>query len=576
MNFMYTQEELKACFEDEEIHCEKCNFANKNVYEYLGSFAAEDEWDNDPSEAKKRFLNINAYKQFKDNHFIVLIGRTGTGKTSIIKKVVDEIQQNSNTYFKHCIELSLKDYLFEIPNYGEIDTSIRSMVEIEKNLQLYIKLSIMKYIVSHKERFSDTKNFRKSFDVIDKYLINKRITKDTDIVHRILSEITRIESEGNIGKTISFISQLTLNMTGEDYDEALSAMASILQGNPFLLLIDTLERYDINDIKILAIVRALIALSYNCAWKFNKDNLFIKIAIPSEIYTQVREQLPAKYLGREIFIEWNYKDLVKMLAIKFYCLAIKRKELFGFIRNYSLSDLYDDSQMGIKLIYEILPAMTKATIDMKFDTLAYCIRHTQKKPRQILMIINALLGEIIETKDVNYLKNNSEEVRCLIHSVQDEMLRDSISLYQDSIPELLSICSEAISEKKYFFTAKELGRYLHKISKVHKKQLDIGDIERLLIESGIIGLKENEQYINRNSAWFQNEKVVRIINASFEYQIKGQLVYNENSTMVIHPMCYEYFKCLIGKYTMVYPDKDGDPEDFLNQVLAKTDVENNK
>lgn len=572
---MYTQEQLKACFKDEEIHCEKCNFANKNVYEYLGSFAAEDEWDNNPKEAKKRFLNINAYKQFKNNHFIVLIGRTGTGKTSIIKKVVDEVEQKKNSYFKYCIELSLKDYLFEIPNYGEIDTSIRSMVEIEKNLRLYINLSIMKYIISHKQTFTNDADLRGDFDIIDKYLTSKHIKKDTDIIHRILSEITKSELKNNIGKTISFISQLTLNMIGEDYDKAVSAMMSILHRNSFLILIDTLERYDINDIKVLAIVRALIALSYNCAWRFSKDNLFIKIAIPSEIYTQVREQLSTKYLGREIFIEWNYKDLVKMLAIKFYCLAIKEKELFGFIKNYSLNDLYDDSQRGIKLIYEVFPAMTKATIDMKFDTLAYCIRHTQKKPRQILMIINALLGEIIETGDVNYLKNNSKKVRYLIHSVQDEMLRDSISLYQDSVPELLSICSEAISEKKYYFTAKELGKYLHKISKVHKKQLDIGDIERLLIESGIIGLKENEQYINRNSTWLENKEIVRIVNASFEYQLKGQLVYNEDSIMVIHPMCYEYFKCLIGKYTMVYPDKDGDPEDFLNQMLARTDIENN-
>lgn len=160
---MYTQEQLKACFKDEEIHCEKCNFANKNVYEYLGSFAAEDEWDNNPKEAKKRFLNINAYKQFKNNHFIVLIGRTGTGKTSIIKKVVDEVEQKKNSYFKYCIELSLKDYLFEIPNYGEIDTSIRSMVEIEKNLRLYINLSIMKYIISHKQTFTNDADLRGRF-----------------------------------------------------------------------------------------------------------------------------------------------------------------------------------------------------------------------------------------------------------------------------------------------------------------------------------------------------------------------------------------------------------------------------
>lgn len=88
-----------------------------------------------------------------------------------------------------------------------------------------------------------------------------------------------------------------------------------------------------------------------------------------------------------------------------------------------------------------------------------------------------------------------------------------------------------------------------------------------MIESGIIGILEEVKYIPEKSKWFKNEKVIRIMNASFEYQIKGNLIYNENNIMLIHPMCYEYFRCEISKYTMVYPDKEVDPDDILNNIF---------
>lgn len=60
------------------------------------------------------------------------------------------------------------------------------------------------------------------------------------------------------------------------------------------------------------------------------------------------------------------------------------------------------------------------------------------------MIIDALLEPIIDSNNKNLLKFNTNRVRYLIHSVQEEMIMDSISMYRDSIPQLLKICTETM------------------------------------------------------------------------------------------------------------------------------------
>lgn len=144
-----SQENLSKRYIEEEIECETKNIPQKEIYEYLGSFAAEAEWNTNPDEANKRFLNISAYKKFRDDYYIGLVGRTGTGKTSIIKKTLNDIQNNTNSFFRHGLELSLGDYITNLPNYANIDSSTKSIKDLEKNLKiiLILVLCVMSVII---------------------------------------------------------------------------------------------------------------------------------------------------------------------------------------------------------------------------------------------------------------------------------------------------------------------------------------------------------------------------------------------------------------------------------------------
>lgn len=471
-----SQDELKKRYIDEEIECESQNIVQKDLYEYLGYYAAEAEWNENPSEANKRFLNVSAYKKFRDQYNIGLIGRTGTGKTSIIRKTLNDIKDNGNSYFKYGIELSLKEYILNLPNYTNIDSSIQSITEVERNLSIYINICVMRYVIENKNVFSKGKDLKP----IEKYLYEQGIGKNTDIIRKIFDVLSEVVQQNYLTSTIGTLAKVSLAFSGESYDNALETLYKTLEDESILVVIDTLENYDITDQQLLIITKSLIQVSFEYCWNFNKNKIFIKYAMPSEIYTQIRPLLPAKLIGRIISIDWNYKDLVKMIAVKFYCYACTKKDIFNFVDKYKLLDLYEDSQKAIDFIYEILPKMCPATISLKFDTLAYCIRHTQKKPRQLLLIIDALLNEIIEKRDKTVLKRNPDKVRYIIHSVQDEMIMDSIAMYRDSIPQLLSICCDVLNGKKYCFTVKEFEQYIRNVKKIYQQGLSLDDIKRVI------------------------------------------------------------------------------------------------
>ena len=54
----------------------------RNVDQYLGKIDAEKEWNDNPNEAYRMFLHTQSYSDFNKEDSLILLGRTGTGKTA--------------------------------------------------------------------------------------------------------------------------------------------------------------------------------------------------------------------------------------------------------------------------------------------------------------------------------------------------------------------------------------------------------------------------------------------------------------------------------------------------------------
>ena len=46
-----------------------------------------------------------------------------------------------------------------------------------------------------------------------------------------------------------------------------------------------------------------------------------------------------------------------------------------------------------------------------------------------------------------------------------------------------------------------------------------------------------------------------LVEALYEYQVKGRLRFSDDNYYVIHPMCYEHFGCRVRKQTLVFPNR---------------------
>ncbi len=338
-----------------------------------------------------------------------------------------------------------------------------------------------------------------------------------------------------------------------------------------LVLVDTMEDYDFNDLDSIVIVKTLMNYTFKC---FSEDSFIsIKIALPSELYSALRGQIPAKQIGNTVFIEWKYRDLVKFIAMRCFYLVTESK--WAHIFNCSIDGrLYDnisnDYYEAKRFLLNFLPETCSASINLSFDTLSYIIRHTQKKPRQLMVVFESIMHRVIVSGNINYYKIHEKELKKQIHYVQETLISDSLNMYSNTYPGIGEICARILSNRKYTMTDNELDDYIRNAD-LGTDKVSKNVIKRILIESGIIGTVDdsNIHFVNRNNSWFKNPNVIKIVPALYEYQVKGRLIYNEKSTYVVHPMCYEYYHSLIDFNCLVYPESYDDTDEtfmYLSQM----------
>lgn len=553
----------------------------RNVKPYLGTLDATKEWNDNPKGAYRRFLHTQSYCDFIDEDALILLGRTGTGKTSILRCICENVNQRKIDLYDMAIIAQFNEILENLINTVDDFNSPVINLQLVKVISIYINCYVMKALINQgyanqtSAMYSYIKN-NHLYDLGDNRFSHSGINK----IQAMLKATRQMTGKaGEVANNITTVMDIVSAFLDNGYEEAYREMVDALQEKKVLVLIDTLNEYDLRDAKVVLCVKALIATCFDYYNNVSANHIFVKISIPSEIHTHLIEHLPGKQQGNTVVIQWKNNDLIKMIAIRLLDFCSKDKNnLVKFEKQYEYEDFYDDNSNSSwnakQMLHEMLPETCPTSLEFSFDTLAYCIRHTLKKPRELMTIFNYFLAKIYEENDFHYFIHNPNEIRNMIHSTQEEMISSALSMYTTSYQEIKDACEIVLQSRKYYFQGKELDDKL-KEAVANRKGYDIVDIKRILLESGLVGkineisqiyVKEDEDSKNKK---FTMQNSIRIIKAKFEYQVKGRLSLNKADFYVLHPMCYEHFECRVGSQTLVYPDEFDDDAEVMKTVRLK-------
>ena len=531
---------------------------------FFGEEAAEAEW----ARAEKpldTFIHTESFKEFKRKEVLFLFGRRGTGKTSIMQMMKFEVNNKQIKEYSHCWMISDEDVFHELSI--NIRTSpLAQLPQKELNYILKRKWRWILTIMAMRAVVDSSKIVPEELSVVVKYLNDQNIGANpvVNIIRLIEDELMNIDYD--ITKMGGAIIKITRKMLSADYDQASKALASYLikTNGKCLVLVDSIEEYDLKDDISRAVVTALIGATVEIYNSSSNNKVYCKVAFPSEIYPHFKSFNREKVEGKNLFLLWQYGDLVSLMAKRYKHLLTMEESKPGRQIPPDLvesnGDLEDHS-VAKKYIYNFLPKLIKTKSDIEFDTLAYIIRHTQKKPRQVIQIFN-IICTLGENHKKGIFEIDSDLIVCGVHARIDLLVEGALDMYDKVYPRASSIIKKVMLGANSYFDYASLDQRLTKVKDL-RDQADLSreEVRRLLFESGVLGLKGKEHnFSNSNKSLWEG---------LFEYQIKGTITFTPDTECLVHPMFYRDFQIKVNMNKFIYPIPQEDEE---KELLGKAGI----
>lgn len=575
----------------------------------LGDVSGKAEWIRQPDKARDTFIHLSAYEHFIDEKQLILLGRTGSGKSAIIYGLKDDIQNGIISKYSDAIQIDEKEFCEKLAELC-YDTDINrfdATNKITSAIVMAINTKVMLYCC---EAFTAD---RSKLRYTTKYLlsnnfINGKVENLSDVLHKLVSDdyenaISEVYKSNVISTVFSVARLLTKtreiiksdddSLNGmDDYTRALNELTNFLSSNnkKILVLLDSFDEYKINDKAFVIAIKSLIQACFNIFCSSNQNCIYLKMALASEVYTRVLTHLPAQDHTNTVPIYWSYKDLIKCMALRFvswyhdpHASHREKRYLFSFLQDYSVSDFRNSKnayEIAEEIFFCILPKKCRTNSEYKYLTLPYISRHTMKKPREILQIFNAIIDRIIYEDDSAYFleENNNLTIKDIVHSLQNDLIEQTFSIYRIFIPNIGSYIQDLLYGRKFIFSFNEDG-FIDKLKEINGRiqndsveneylyYWDNRDILNIVFETGLLGKVSSVKTVDVSKIeQFDFEGQIKIIDALFEYQFKGRLQKGNDIQYVIHPMCYEHFNCNVGVRSMVNTDSF-DTTELLSSVL---------
>ena len=317
---------------------------------------------------------------------------------------------------------------------------------------------------------------------------------------------------------------------------------AVARKQPVIVAIDTLENIDVNDLAMMSAVGSLV----ECASAFNRQycyrGLHLKVFLMAEVFPHLKEEVilnPLKSVRNEVYMHWRPKDLLRLIGWRFY----QYLRIHGMLPLAAQNINWRDHQDVLEKLWK--PAFsTELTngLGLVERTFPYVLRHTQMRPRQLIVLCDRIARRAIEGgRFPNFAPED------LIEGILEgemDLADEVLNSYSTVYPKVARIL-DALSGIPMVFEGRELDKRAYlTASEWPTGRYSPANFRQLVSELGIVGRVR------------RRDPITGIVSADFEFSSRGRLGLLTTDECAIHPMFYKRLKVMVNQRLRVYPFPD--------------------
>jgi hypothetical protein len=313
-------------------------------------------------------------------------------------------------------------------------------------------------------------------------------------------------------------------LTSPMIKQAREAVLKLARRRPVVMAIDTLERYEVSDERLMNAMAALV----QCAAEFNSEfadrGIHLKVFMSGEVFpylTEVVLQNPLKSVKHPVYLLWRPKDLLRLICWRFH----RYLQATGQLDEQSGGEIdWVDHDEVLRRMW--LPYFGEEITNgrgLRERTFSYVLRHTQLRPRQLILVCNA----IAKRAGARFPRFTEVDIREAVKEAESVLASEIVNSFHSVYPRVHEIV-DALMNMPMVFPGNELDRRAP-LSKTAwpEHSYSPAAFRQLVAELGIVGR------VSRNNL------EAGFIDADFEYSLRERLRVTHRDECVIHPMFYK-------------------------------------
>lgn len=320
------------------------------------------------------------------------------------------------------------------------------------------------------------------------------------------------------------------------------AVLELTRKEQVIVAVDTLENYAINDDGMMRAIAALIQCGSDFNREYARKGIHLKIFVMAEVFPYLKEEVilnTLKFVRNEVHLHWRPKDLLRLISWRFYNYLQAIGQLSPLSRNINWDDYNDVRQ---KMWDPYFGCNLRNGRGMVEPTFPYVLRHTQMRPRQLIVLCNSIAERAFN--ESTFPKFRPESVVASVLQGENMLAEEIFNSYSSVYPKVGRI-AEALSGLPMIFKGNELD----KRAPLTSSEWTPGEyspfaFRQLVAELGIIGRVR------------QIDEKAGVVEADFEYRSESRLPLLVNDYCVVHPMFYRKLNVQVDRNLRVYPFPD--------------------